>query len=67
MEYGSPVQNMEQIAELWTAYLGYGLTAKNVAIMMTLMKISRTVSENVKMDTFEDAAAYIAIAAECAD
>lgn len=34
--------------------------------MMVLMKMSRTFEGRVKPDTYEDAAAYAAIAGECA-
>jgi len=67
VEYGSPKENMEHTAELWTTYLGFGVTGADVAMMMALLKISRTKEGKVKADTYEDAAAYIAIAYEVND
>ena len=45
----------------------YPLTAEDVAHILALVKIARTFTGAVKRDTYEDAAAYIAIAGECAE
>jgi len=81
VEYGLPKENLESISILWTAYLvskyrglvigqtpigQFDITAEDVAWLNVLQKISRTFSGNVKADTYEDAAAYSAIAGECA-
>ncbi len=71
-EYGSPKQNLADIAALWKAHLfaKYGvcppLTAEDVAWMMVDTKKARTYKGVTKADTYEDAAAYAAIAGECA-
>lgn len=77
-EYGTPYNNLSDCARLWSAYLTgkYGslsvdiltlrLTAEDVAWMNVLQKIARTFSGHVKPDTYIDAAAYAAIAGECA-
>lgn len=44
----------------------YELTAEDVAWLNVLQKIARTFSGAVKLDTYIDAAAYAAIAGECA-
>jgi len=68
--YGSPRKNLADCAGLWNAYLGgrYAvspvLTAEDVAQFNVLQKIARTFSGSVKADTFEDEAAYAAIAGE---
>lgn len=77
-EYGSPYDNLGDCAELWSAYLinkyrgvtldniPFALTAEDVAHLNVLQKMARTFSGNVKCDTYEDMAAYSAIAGECA-
>lgn len=72
-EYGSPITNLSNVAALWSAYLDgkygnqkFNISAEDVAWLNTLQKIARTFSGKVKQDTYEDAAAYSAIAGECA-
>lgn len=64
--YGSPVDNMSDTAALWSAYLGAPVTAQQVAVCMALVKIARLRTSPAHMDSHDDAAAYIAIAYECA-
>ena len=69
VEYGSPSENFASIRSLWDAYLytKYGqelLTAEDVAWMMVLLKMARSFRGETKSDTYEDAAAYTAIAGE---
>ena len=75
-EYGSPGYNLENTATLWREYLrmknpGFKLTisAEDVAILNMLQKVSRRISGDSlpHMDTFEDMAAYAAIAGELAE
>src|SRR5574341_1863066 len=63
--HGSPLQNHRNIAALWSGYLGAFITPAQVAVMMVLLKIARTKSNPNVKDHWDDAAAYIAIAAEC--
>ena len=59
--YGDPRQNLDRIAGLWTAYIGYPVTAHDVAQMMVLTKISR--SKVAKLDdNYTDAIGYTEIA-----
>ena len=59
--YGDPRQNLDRIAGLWTAYIGYPVTAHDVAQMMVLVKISR--SKVAKHDdNYTDAIGYTEIA-----
>lgn len=62
-DYGSPESNFNCIANLWTAYTGNLHTAKDVAMMMALMKIAR-IRSGTKMDSFVDLAGYAACAGE---
>jgi len=65
-QYGEPEDNFRSIAELWSVYTGLTLTAKDVALMMTLFKIGRLMANPEKDDSWIDAAGYIACGAECA-
>lgn len=74
VEYGSPKNNLHNIALLWNAYLegkysrqAFELTSEDVAWLNVLQKMARTFSFKAKPDTYEDAAAYAAIAGECAE
>ena len=63
-DYGDKVKNHNNIAKLWSAYLDAHITAHDVAIMMTLLKVARTKLGEVSEDTYVDMAAYGAIAGE---
>lgn len=69
-QYGSPEDNFSTIAEYWTTYLkhikhGYiEINAKDVAIMMTLLKIGRITGGNFKSDSYVDACGYLACGCE---
>ena len=76
VDYGSPVKNLGDTAQLWSTYifakysgktidpLQFNLTAEDVAWLNVLQKISRSFAK-YKPDNYEDAAAYAAIAGEC--
>ena len=63
-DYGDKVENHENIAKLWSAYRDIEITAHDVAIMMTLLKIARTKLGAISEDTYIDMSAYGAIAGE---
>lgn len=65
--YGTPESNFGCIADLWSAYLGRPITAQQVAVMMILLKISRTKSSPGYEDNYVDIAGYAACAAELVD
>ena len=68
--YGNPEDSFERIANLWDAYLTgkyrseIDLTAEDVALMMTLMKIVRMMTGSGHRDSYIDAAGYIGLAAD---
>ena len=72
-EYGTPENNFKAIAELWEAYLNKACTrgvnvrveAKDVAVMMALLKIARIAAGGGKADSWIDLAGYAACGAEC--
>lgn len=72
-DYGTPEDNFKAIAELWEAYLNKACTrgvnvrveAKDVAVMMALLKIARIAAGGEKADSWIDLAGYAACGAEC--
>ena len=63
-DYGSPENNFNIIAGLWSAYSGYEFDAKDVAAMLALLKIARISSGNAKEDNWVDLAGYAACGGE---
>ena len=64
-QYGSPEDNFRRIADLWTAYWGgYPFEPKDVAMMMSLLKIARIATGKHKDDNYIDLAGYAACGAE---
>ena len=68
--HGDKRESFAAIAGLWNAYMaarGGGLfEGKDVACMMTLLKIARSLQGRPIRDHYVDAAGYMAIAAETA-
>ena len=71
-QYGPPERNFEMIADFWTTYLagrstaGGPLSATDVAVMMSLMKVARIAHNPGKADSFVDAIGYLACGGEVA-
>ena len=63
-DYGDKVENHDNIARLWSAYLGIKIEAHDLALMMVLLKMARTKLGEVSKDTYIDMSAYSAIAGE---
>ena len=62
--HGDKVINHGNIAQLWSWYLKKEVTAYDVAMLMTLLKIARTKTGSPNKDDHVDGAAYLAIAGE---
>jgi len=68
--HGDARENHEQIAEFWNIFLDNKLkpmasiTCDDVAVMMALLKISRSTQGTFNVDDYVDAAAYMAIAGD---
>ena len=60
-DYGNPQENLGRISKLWSAYTGSELSPEDVAIMMALVKISRT-KGCYKRDNAVDGVAYLLLA-----
>lgn len=65
-DYGSPENNFQTIADLWSAYKGTKFTATDVAMMMSLLKIARIKTGTATADSFVDLAGYAACGGEIA-
>lgn len=63
-DYGSPEDNFKLIGDLWSAYTGADISAKDVAVMMALLKIARIKTGIGTMDSFVDLAGYAACGGE---
>ncbi|MDR1684921.1 MAG: DUF6378 domain-containing protein [Desulfovibrio sp.] len=61
--YGSPAESFNRTAALWSAYLGRGVSAKDVAVCMALLKLAREAYRH-KPDNLLDAAGYLGLAAD---
>lgn len=71
-QYGAPEDSFLTIAAFWETYLAakyerpIELTRDDVALMMVLLKIARTMSHTLYVDNYVDMAGYAALAAELA-
>ena len=68
-DYGSPENNFQTIANLWTSYLSGKdsrliIKSKDVAAMLALLKIARIASGHAKADNWIDLAGYAACGGE---
>lgn len=63
-EYGTPEDSFGAIAKYWSIYKGTDISAHDVAIMMSLLKIARIQTGRFKADSYIDACGYIACAGE---
>lgn len=61
--YGNPEDSFMLIAELWSALLGIMISAKDVALMMCLLKIARETKQGSR-DNWRDLAGYAALGAD---
>ena len=65
-DYGDKYQHHENIANLWSAYLDYNISALDVAICMLLVKVARLKPRPTEA-CYIDMAGYAAIAGEIND
>ena len=63
-DYGTPEQNFDVIAQLWTAFKKVPFTAVDVAVFQALVKIGRVSSGHGKSDNWVDLAGYAACGGE---
>lgn len=66
-EYGDADVNFNRIANGWSLILGSHVTADQAALCMVWLKISRLCNTPNHVDSFVDAAGYVALAGELAN
>ena len=64
-DYGSPIDNHKNIANIFNAITDKQLTAKDVALVHIATKLARLKASPKKDDHYIDIMAYIGIAYEC--
>lgn len=64
--YGSAKDNFTVIGQMWSAFLGVPVGPVQVAAMMAMMKIARLKVTPCHVDSWVDAAGYIALGGEIA-
>lgn len=64
--HGDAYTQLNNVAQLWTAYLGIAIWPEQVAMCMALMKISRSKHGTRNLDDYLDLIGYSAIAGEMA-
>ena len=57
-------ESFEKTANLWSNYLGYKIKAKDVPIMMVLLKVTRAKDGAFNPDDYVDMCGYSAIAGQ---
>lgn len=65
-QHGDKLENHENIARLWSAFLGIEISAVQAALMLNLLKVARTKTGDLNPDDFVDMAGYAACAGEIA-
>ena len=66
MDYGDKTINHQNIADLWSVFLGNKVTAQQAAICMLLVKVARLKNKRTE-DCYIDMAGSAAIAGEIQD
>ena len=64
--HGEAERNFDLIAEYWSAHLSVPVSALDVAVMMTLLKLARIKGNPEHVDSYVDSCGYSAIAGEIA-
>ena len=65
-KHGDFIKNHENIAKLWSGYLGVDLSALDVLTMMALLKVARTKAGDYDPDNYIDLIGYSALAGQLA-
>lgn len=65
-QHGDAERNFGLIAAYWSAHLDTDVSASDVAVMMTLLKLARIKSNPTNMDGWIDGCGYLACGGEIA-
>lgn len=65
-DYGDPVAGMQHIADIFNAWTGRDLTAREVSQVLTSVKLARSQATALHRDSYVDSMAYRGIELECA-
>jgi hypothetical protein len=65
-QHGDAERNFGTIAAFWSAHLDHPITAADVAVMMTLMKLARIKANPAHLDSWVDGCGYLACGGEIA-
>lgn len=63
-DHGDMENNFRTIAMYWSVHLGVPVSATDVSIMMTLLKVARIKSNPKHVDNWVDGAGYLACGGE---
>lgn len=63
-DYGPPERNLGQTASMWSVILGVEVSARQVALCMTALKLARD-AHKPKRDNLVDGAGYLHLASLC--
>ena len=64
--HGDAEKTFGLIAAFWSAHLDHPVTAADVAVMMTLMKLARIKANPAHLDSWVDGCGYLACGGEIA-
>lgn len=63
-DYGSPEDNFDLIAKMWSAYMGVEFNPVDVSMFMVMLKVARIKSGVGTMDSFVDGCGYFSCGGE---
>jgi hypothetical protein len=66
-DYGTPEENFQRIANVWSDWLGITIDSKDVGVMLILLKIARLRNRPDHYDSLIDIAGYAVATIEAAN
>ena len=63
-DYGTPEDNFDRIANMWSAYMGVEFNPVDVSMFMVMLKVARIKSGGGTMDSFVDGCGYFSCGGE---
>ena len=67
LTHGNKKINHDNIAKMWSAYLDRDINGRDVALMMVLLKVTRTKAGSHNIDDYVDMVGYSSIAGELSE